>query len=379
MTTIGAPYSLRTGRGVLEVKDMFGYSRRVLERLNNGVLKSDGSATLAAKCLQEQTPFLVNDLDDPPAGLAPYLEIARRLRITSLLCCPIACAGEPMGVLAVGNTRTKRILLRSDMDLLALVGQEVGVRIKNLVLKQTEKALRESEALFRAVVEKSSEVLVLTNGKGSIFYVSPRATEGFGYKPSELMGTGWIGLVHSEDLRALREARSWVHENQGIATNVTVRMRHRNGTWRWVEITMRDLLAEPGVGAVVSNLRDITDRREAQQALEESETKFRDLVEKAMVGVYLLQEGVFRYSNAKCADIHGYGDPEMMRGLDIRTTILPEDALFAGADGRMGARGGRIALSPVQNSEEGRKDPARGDFRPSDDISGGARGHRDDN
>ena len=88
---------------------------------------------------------------------------------------------------------------------------------------------------------------------------------------------------------------------------------------------MRNLLAEPGVGAVVSNMRDITDRKHAKEALEESETKFRNLVQKAIVGVYLVQDHVFRYVNAKCAEIHGYTNPEEMEGLAIRDTIFPED------------------------------------------------------
>ncbi len=312
-------------RGVLEIENAFGCSPKDFEVLNMGVLGLDAPAVLSVKCFKEGQPFMVNDLDEPPAGLAGYTEIAKKLGIKSLLCCPIVCAEEPVGVLAVGNMRMKRILLQSDVDLLILVGQELGVRIQNLMLKQTEKALREREALFRAVVEKSSEVLVLTDEDGAISYVSPRATEGFGYEPSDLMGMGWTGLVHREDFRGLQKARAWIHKNPGKAKHVTVCLRHKDGSRRWVEITMRDLLSEPFVGAVVSNLRDITDRKEAQQALEESENKFRDLVEKAMVGVYLIQGNIFRYVNAKCAEIHGYDDPKMMHGVDIWGTIFPED------------------------------------------------------
>ena len=72
-------------------------------------------------------------------------------------------------------------------------------------------------------------------------------------------------------------------------------------------------------------LRDITVRKQAQEALEESENKFRSLVEEAMVGVYLAQDHFFIYVNAKCAEIHGYGDPTHMNGLEIRRTLHPED------------------------------------------------------
>ena len=312
-------------KGILEAKDMFGYSQKELEVMNNGVLGFDASDMLPVKCFRERRPFLVNDLDEPPAAFAVNTDVTKKLGIKSFLCCPIVCAEEAMGVLAVDNMRIKRVLLQSDVDLLTLVAQEMGVTIQNLVLKQTEKALRESEALFRAVVEKSSEVLVLTNNEGGILYVSPPVVEGFGYNPPDLNGKKWSIFVHPNNLRAVGEAAVWVHENPGKAKNLTARMRHKDGSWRWVETTMRDLLLEPGVGSVVSNLRDITDRRRAERALLESENKFRDLVEKAMVGVYLIRRGVFLYVNAKFADIHGYDDPEMMRGMVVRTRTFFED------------------------------------------------------
>ena len=231
-------------RRILEAKDRFGHPKE-LEVLNNGILGFDASDMLLVRCFREQKPFLVNNSDEPPDALVVNTEIVRKLGITSFLCCPIGCAEEAMGVLAVGNVSMKRGLLQSDLDLLMLVAQEMAVTMQNLMLKQTERALRESEALFRAVVEKSSEVLVLTNADGDILYVSPPATEGFGYGPKDLMGTWWRRLVHREDSHIVEKARLWVHKNPGIAKNVTARMRRKDGTWRWVEITMRDLLRNP--------------------------------------------------------------------------------------------------------------------------------------
>jgi PAS domain S-box-containing protein len=65
------------------------------------------------------------------------------------------------------------------------------------------------------------------------------------------------------------------------------------------------------IGAIES-IRDVTERARAEEALRESENKFRDLVEKSTVGVYLLQDGIFRYVNPAFAQIHGYAAEELI-------------------------------------------------------------------
>ncbi len=312
-------------KGTLEPKSIFGYSEEDLKVLNNGVLSLEATDMLPVKCFQEQKAYLINNFDEIPTGPNGGAGLARRLGIKGYICCPMVCAQEAIGVLAVGNKTMKRVLLQSDMDQLMLVAQELGVSIQNLALKQTETALRESGALFRAVVEKSSEVLLLTNVEGKILYVSPPVMEVFGYRPEDLVGSEAYRLTYQEDSHIVAEAMAWIRENPGRPRTITARLRNRDNNWHWVEITMRNLLAEPGVGAVVSHMRDITERKHAKEALEESETKFRNLVQKAIVGVYLVQEHAFRYVNAKCAEIHGYSNPEEMDGLAIRDTIFPED------------------------------------------------------
>jgi diguanylate cyclase (GGDEF)-like protein/PAS domain S-box-containing protein len=312
-------------KGTLETREAFGYSRKDLETLNNGMLSLEETGALPVKCFGEKKPFLVDNFDEIPHGQDGRADPAGRLGMKASICCPIACAEEVLGVLTVGNITTRRPPLQSDIDLLMLVGQEIGVAIQNLVLKRTEKALRESGALFQAVVEKSGEVLFLTGVEGKIRYISPPVTDGMGYDPSSLIGKEAIRLVHPDDLHAVEGSMAWIRRHPGAPRNVTARVRHEDGSWRWVEITVRNLLSEPGVGAIVSNLRDITDRKKAQEALEESENKFKDLVEKAIVGVYLTQDGVFEYVNSKCAEIHGYARPDDMDGLEVRGTIFPED------------------------------------------------------
>ena len=160
-------------KGTLEPKSIFGYSEEDLEVLNNGVLSLEATDMLPVKCFHEQKAYLINNCDEIPTGPDGEVSLTRRLGIKAYVCCPMVCAQETIGVLAVGNKTMKRVLLQSDMDRLMLVAQELGATIQYLALKQTEKALRESGALFRAVVEKSSEVLLLTNVDGKILYVSP--------------------------------------------------------------------------------------------------------------------------------------------------------------------------------------------------------------
>ncbi len=76
---------------------------------------------------------------------------------------------------------------------------------------------------------------------------------------------------------------------------------------------------------VVFTSEDITKRKQAEEALRESENKFRDLAEKALVGIYVIQDRVFKYVNSCCAQIHGYEIEELIDKKNPYDMILPED------------------------------------------------------
>src|SRR5208283_2055257 len=68
-----------------------------------------------------------------------------------------------------------------------------------------------------------------------------------------------------------------------------------------------------------------THARQTIEALRESEGKFRDLTEKSLVGVYLIQDNVFRYVNPRFTEIHGYEAEEMVDRISPQSLVLPED------------------------------------------------------
>ena len=94
----------------------------------------------------------------------------------------------------------------------------------------------------------------------------------------------------------------------------------------WLFVSADPILdGEGNIIGLVHIVKDITDRKQAEEALRESEKKFKDLVEKSNVGVYLIQDRVNKYLNARCAEIHGYSVEEMINKIGPKDTTFPED------------------------------------------------------
>ncbi len=117
----------------LRFKAGFGYSEEQRAIVENAVfrLRPESRGVFVA-CFREQKPFLVNDLDEIKFDLSGHsLDVARAMQAKAFICCPIAWADEVLGVLAVDNMRTKRMLLQSDIDLLMLLTPAIGMGIQN--------------------------------------------------------------------------------------------------------------------------------------------------------------------------------------------------------------------------------------------------------
>ena len=191
--------------------------------------------------------------------------------------------------------------------------------------KQAEEALRQSEKRFRALVEKSSEAIFLDDRNGKRIYVTPSITRILGSSVEDFLAMDRTDFIHPDDFATVATARSYILANPGESATFTNRVRHKDGSWRWVESTVRNLLDEPGVQALVANIHDITERVVMEEALRESENKFRDLAEKSFVGIYIIQDGVFKYVNARFAEIHGYAVDEIIDKKSSRDLIFLED------------------------------------------------------
>ena len=94
----------------------------------------------------------------------------------------------------------------------------------------------------------------------------------------------------------------------------------------WIAVSVDPIFNSAGhLEGVVHIMKDITNRKHADEALRESENKFKDLVEKSNVGVYLIQDTMHKYVNARCAEIHGYTVEEMIDKMGPKETTYPDD------------------------------------------------------
>ncbi|HEY9798691.1 MAG TPA: PAS domain S-box protein [Leptolyngbyaceae cyanobacterium] len=133
--------------------------------------------------------------------------------------------------------------------------------------KQAEKALSESEAKFRSIVENANDIIYLIKPDGVISYICPRLTDVTGYSVSELEGQVFTPFIHPDDLSITLEALQSVIETGQRQCGIEYRIKHKDGGWKWMIANVSALQDTNGNMLLVGVSRDISDRKQTEQAL----------------------------------------------------------------------------------------------------------------
>ncbi|MBW3553881.1 MAG: EAL domain-containing protein [Gemmatimonadetes bacterium] len=140
-------------------------------------------------------------------------------------------------------------------------------RLRWLVPRRDTRKLAASERHFRSLIENALDTITVIEADGTIRYESPSVERVLGFRPEELLGRNVFEYVHPQDRpRVLQEFERLLTE-PGRVQSMELRFRHISGTWRMMEVIGRNLLADPAVGGVVVNARDITERKAAEAQL----------------------------------------------------------------------------------------------------------------
>ena len=179
--------------------------------------------------------------------------------------------------------------------------------------RQAEALQAESEARFRAVVENIQEGVLFADRDANVHYRSPSYTQLNGWADEERLFKNGFGLVHPDDVDQVRRAWEQVIGEPGETAESRYRTLHRDGSIRWLETSARNLLDNPDVRSVVMISRDVTGQVAAEQAVRDSEERFRALVEQAADAVFVHDlNGYFRLVNQQACRSTGYSREELL-------------------------------------------------------------------
>ena len=181
--------------------------------------------------------------------------------------------GIAIGQLAIGWGWAPSFLTAGHSAALGLMGVFVllfVIRMAGAAAEKKEDAeasMRASEDRFRSLVQHSSDTTLVMQAQGLITYASPATVSLLGREPEDVIGIDALDLAHPDDReRVALQLMARLNEN-GVTDPVEFRMAHRDGSWREVEAVLSDLRSTPSVAGFVANLRDTTERKEAEALL----------------------------------------------------------------------------------------------------------------
>ena len=268
-----------------ELYRIFGYAPRsremTFDSFVSAVLPDDHDRVLAS-------------IDDALAGTAPYDMECRIVRpngeVRTIHCCGEVVresSGQPLRMSATALDITDR--------------------------KETELALQQREAHFRALIEHSSDVITVLDLEGTIRFESPSVERVLGYAQYELHGRSAFEFVHHEDLPAVTEKWQLLSRRPGTPQLAEFRFRHKDGSWRNFEGIGRVIRDPDGRCSVIVNSRDITERKRVEAALESSKTRFRAIFDQTFQFIGLMKtDGTVIEANRSALQFAGIGEEDVL-------------------------------------------------------------------
>ena len=164
--------------------------------------------------------------------------------------------------------------MEDELELLALSFNRMASQIQSLVgglettvadLRKAENNLQASEWRFRAMIENSADGIALLDSDGGLIYSSGTVLALLGYSPDELSDKKIFEYIHPDDREAAIDDLARLAQTPGGYADRELRFRHRDGTYRWLEVTASNSLVDPSIGGFVLNYRDVTARKQAER------------------------------------------------------------------------------------------------------------------
>jgi two-component system cell cycle sensor histidine kinase/response regulator CckA len=214
-------------------------------------------------------------------GLAPWKTEALRRGYASAAALPVSVQGETIGAISMYSDDAAPVV-EEELHFLRQLAEDVAFGVQALRQRAARVradagreaallALSSEQDRFRALIEGSSDLTMVIDREGIIRFTNPTSFEVIGRSPGELDDSPVLDHIHPDDHPRAKRAMAEVLATPGATSRVEVRVRRADGTYALVESGLRNLLDTPGVGGIVVNNRDITERNRFREQLQQAQ------------------------------------------------------------------------------------------------------------
>jgi PAS domain S-box-containing protein len=212
-------------------------------------------------------PLLVNDVKKDPR----YISGDESIR--SEICAPLKVGQKVIGVIDA-QSRELNAFSQNDLRLLNIAAGQIATLIEN---NRLEEEIKKSEEKYRTVVENAIDGVCVIGGNYLFKYVNERLADIQGYRREELIGTDFRNLLDEESRALLADREDKRARGIKLPPHFELNIRHKDGGVRNAEISASAIKDSKGDVNIIVFLKDITDRKQGERALRESEETARRL------------------------------------------------------------------------------------------------------
>ncbi|HOO90233.1 MAG TPA: PAS domain S-box protein, partial [Syntrophales bacterium] len=201
-----------------------------------------------------------------------------------------------------------------------------GIGVDITERRLMEEKLKESQKMFRLITENMKDLVLMVDMNGSIQYSAPSLKDILGYEPKEWLGRSSFEIIHPEDIERVQAI--FVNAvTTATSAKGKYRVKHADGHYVWVEALGDFMFDDDGQAVgVILNIRDITEHKQAEEKLQESEERYRTIIESMEDGYYEVDlDGTFTFFNETMRSILGFSTVELM-DLNYRDYTSPSTA-----------------------------------------------------
>lgn len=218
---------------------------------------------------------------------------------------------KPAGVMAIVVETTQQVLAEQKQ-------------------KKAEKALQDERDKFLTLIEKSTTAVQMATPEGKILYTSASIVNVLGYTPDELNGQGILPFLHPEDREGFFKNFNELIKHPEHIIIFQYRVKHKDGSWAWLETTGVNHLQTANINALIGTFRNITKEKRQQEALIESEERFRVMSDTVPVMIWITEpSGKCTYLNKQWYDYTGQSVKESL-GFGWLKAVHPDDEKASG-------------------------------------------------